>query len=316
MGTGVERDANTNGNKELKRMQSGMVYNIQRMSIQDGPGLRTTVFLKGCPLHCLWCSNPESQSFQPQLLVFENLCCNCGKCGEACPHGAVSTDGEHFNRDLSLCRNCGACAEVCPTKARVMSGNVMSVDEVMKVVRKDELFYTNSGGGVTFGGGEPTSAGDFLVELLESCRQAGYHTCVDTCGHCAPGQFKKVLDLAEMFLFDCKHMDPEQHRRLTGQDNSVILANLREVLRSGVPVHIRVPLMPGLNDSEENIAAMAAMLREFGKHEVDVLPCHAFGRNKYTALGHAVPSVSAYEPEGLQEALDRFSRHDLKVTIV
>ncbi len=213
-------------------MQSGMVYNIQRMSTHDGPGLRTTVFLKGCPLHCLWCSNPESQRVQPQLLVFEDLCHGCGKCLEVCPHGAVVRENEHFNRDLSRCRDCGACAEICPSKARAMSGKLMTVEEVMKVVRKDELFYSNSGGGVTFGGGEPTSAGDFLIALLEACRQEGYHTCIDTCGHCSPEYFKRVLGLAELILFDCKHMDPVQHRKLTGQDNSMILANLREVLHS------------------------------------------------------------------------------------
>lgn len=297
-------------------MQSGMVYNIQRMSVQDGPGMRTTVFLKGCPLQCLWCSNPESQSFQPQLLVFENLCRNCGGCMATCPNGAVTNGGEHHNRDLSLCRNCGKCTEVCSAKARVMSGQVMTVEEVMKVVRKDELFYCNSGGGVTFGGGEPTSAGDFLIALLEACREQGYHTCVDTCGYCAPEHFKKVLGLTELFLFDCKHMDPEQHRRLTGQDNTIILTNLREVLRSGVPVHIRVPLMPGLNDSEENIAAMAAMLHEFGRGEVDVLPSHSFGRSKYSALCRDVPNVRSYDPAELKEALDRFARHGLKTSVV
>ena len=249
---GVEDYGDTDRLKEWMSMQSGMVYNIQRMSIQDGPGMRTTVFLKGCPLRCLWCSNPESQSFQPQLMVFENLCSDCGKCREVCPHGAVVREDGHYNRDLSLCNDCGACVETCPTKARVMSGKVMTVDEVMNIVRKDGLFYANSGGGVTFGGGEPTSAGDFLIALLEACRQEGYHTCVDTCGQCSPEQFKKVLGLAEHFLFDCKHMDPPSSTAgLTGKDNAVILTNLREALRSGVPVQIRIPLMPGLNDSEE-----------------------------------------------------------------
>lgn len=298
-------------------MQSGMVYNIQRMSIQDGPGLRTTVFLKGCPLRCLWCSNPESQSFHPQLLVFEDLCVGCGKCEGVCPHGAVTSNGNgHRNRDLSICQNCGACIPKCSPKARVLSGKVMTVEEVMHIVRKDELFYGNSGGGVTFGGGEPTSAGEFLIELLDACRREGYHTCVDTCGHCTPQDFNRVLGLTELIFFDCKHMDPEEHRKLTGQDNALILTNLREALRSKVPVHIRVPLMPGLNDSEENIAAMADMLREYGKEEVDILPSHAFGNNKYSALHKPVPGTRAYEPDELKEVLERFSRNNLKVNVV
>ncbi len=197
-----------------------------------------------------------------------------------------------------------------------MSGKHMTVEEVLRVVRKDSLFYGNSGGGVTFGGGEPTSAGDFLIALLQACRQEGYHTCVDTCGHCAPDQFKKVMGLTELFLFDCKHMDPEQHRRLTGQDNVLILANLRAVLRAEVSVRIRVPLMPGLNDSEENIAAMAAMLHEFDRHEVDVLPYHAFGKSKYTALRLEDPALDAYKPDTLKKVLDKFVQHGLNPMLV
>ena len=207
-------------------MESGMVYNIQRMSTKDGPGLRTTVFLKGCPLHCLWCSNPESQSFHPQLLFFGNLCQSCGACERVCPYGAVVKRGSAYNWERALCQGCGACAEVCSAKARVMSGKRMSVQEVMSVVDRDSLFYANSDGGVTFGGGEPTAAGDFLVELLQHCASKGYHVCVDTCGMCSPEQFRKVLALTDLFLFDCKHMDTEEHRRLTGLGNGVILENL------------------------------------------------------------------------------------------
>lgn len=296
-------------------MQSGMVYNIQRMSTEDGPGMRTTVFLKGCPLRCQWCSNPESQNFQPQLMVFEDLCTACGQCREVCPYNAVIELDGKYNRDLSLCRNCGACIKNCPSKARVMSGEVMTVEDVMKIVRKDSLFYANSGGGVTFGGGEPASAGDFLVALLEASQDEGLHICVDTSGHCSAEQFAEILARTELFLFDCKHMDPEQHKKLTGHDNSSILANLRTALASSVPVRIRIPLMPGLNDDEANIEAMAEFLKEYGKTEVDVLPYHAFGHNKYAALRLNPPDLQAYEPSQLSEVLERFKRAGLKVTI-
>ncbi|MDR2574305.1 MAG: glycyl-radical enzyme activating protein [Desulfovibrio sp.] len=297
-------------------MSQAVVYDIQRMSTRDGPGLRTTVFLKGCPLRCLWCSNPESQSFMPQLLVFENLCSGCGRCMEVCPAGAVERNGAACNRNLALCTDCGACVAECPAKARVMSGKLMDVAEVMDVVRKDALFYANSDGGVTFGGGEATAAGDFLLDMLRACRDEAFHVCVDTCGFCPPEYFSKVAGLTDLFLFDCKHMDAETHKRLTGQDNALILANLRAALASGVRTRIRVPLLPGLNDSEENIRAMALLLHEYDVYEVDVLPYHAFGRNKYAALRRDWPEFRAYEPERLRGALDRFAGHGLRAEIV
>jgi pyruvate formate lyase activating enzyme len=298
-------------------MQQGMVYNIQRMSTEDGPGLRTTVFLKGCPLRCLWCSNPESQSFSPQLMVFEHLCTGCGRCAEVCPSGAVVTrNGQTFNRDMDLCINCGACEPECPAKARVMSGSLMSVAEVMDVVRKDNLFYHNSGGGVTFGGGEPALGGEFLLDLLRASRDDGLHVCVDTCGFCPEESFKEIIPLTDLFLFDCKHMDPDEHVRLTAKDNVLILANLRAALDSRVEVRIRMPLIPGMNDSEANIAATAAFLKDYGRQDIDVMPCHAFGRNKYAALNLPLPETGSYAPEDLQTVLERFAACGLKPHIV
>ncbi len=296
-------------------MKKGMVYNIQRMSTEDGPGMRTTVFLKGCPLRCLWCSNPESQLFTPQLMVFEDLCTGCGHCAEVCPSGAIVRNGDKYNRDTAVCTDCGACAPSCPSRARVMSGEEMSVDEVMKIVKKDELFYSNSGGGVTFGGGEPTSAGEFLLELMRAARDSALHVCVDTCGFCAEDRFKKVIPLADLLLFDCKHMDPRKHKELTGVDNTQILANLRHALESKAEVRIRIPLMPGLNDSEENIAAMSAFLKPYTHMNVDVLPCHAFGRNKYAALRLSRPVMVAYAPEVLKEVISTFEKYGLKATV-
>ncbi|MCL1939490.1 MAG: glycyl-radical enzyme activating protein [Desulfovibrionaceae bacterium] len=296
-------------------MQKGMVYNIQRMSTEDGPGMRTTVFLKGCPLRCLWCSNPESQKFTPQLMVFEDLCTGCGHCAEACPSGAIVRKGDKFNRDTGLCTDCGACVPGCPSKARVMTGEEMSVEEILKVVKKDELFYANSGGGVTIGGGEPVSSGDFLLDLLQGAYDAGLHICVDTCGFCPEERFKKVIERTDLFLFDCKHMDPEKHKEMTGVDNAQILANLRQALESRAEVRIRIPLMPGLNDSEENIAALAEFLRPFRHMNVDVLPYHAFGRNKYAALNLEQPTMETYAPEALKAVLALFEKHGLKAEI-
>lgn len=299
------------GNKQ------GIIYNIQRMSTHDGPGLRTTVFFKGCPLHCLWCSNPESQARDPQLMYFEELCCGCGKCAIVCKHGAIHEHNHKFLRDFSRCVGCGACAQVCPTTAASMSGMAYTVDEVMKEIRKDATFYFNSGGGVTFGGGECTMQGAFLLELLEACLAEGYHTCLDTCGQTDPKLFSRLLAKADLFLFDVKHMDSARHRKFTGMGNEIIQANLRLALQvHPEKIRIRIPLMPGLNDGEENIAALAELLHRFNVNHVDILPCHFFGRNKYEALGRAHPSVREYAPDELHAVLKRFAGCGLETEIV
>jgi len=294
---------------------NGVVYNIQRMSTEDGPGLRTTVFLKGCPLRCSWCSNPESQSFKPQLMIFSDLCSGCGACEQTCTHEAIVKTGDKYNRDRAICTDCGDCVDVCPTKAREMSGKYMTVEEVINIVDKDSLFYGNSGGGVTFGGGEPTAAGDFLLALLDASAKRGYHTCLDTCGACPPERFKKVIPRTDLFLFDCKHMDPEEHRRLTGHDNTVILQNLSSLFEAKKELQIRMPLLPNINDTEQNIAALSSFLHKHGQYEVDVLPYHTFGYSKYDALNLPHPIIEPYTPEELEAALDRFKKHDLKITI-
>lgn len=297
-------------------MRQGMIYNIQRMSVHDGPGLRTTVFLKGCPLRCLWCSNPESQETTPQLLFFANLCTGCGKCVDVCPNGASHLADGAVVRDAARCTHCGLCAQACPAGAREMSGRVMTVDEVMEVVLKDMLFYENSGGGVTFGGGEPTAGGQFLLDLMQASRDLGLHVAVDTCGFCAGERFDGVMALADLFLFDCKHVNPEAHRRLTGRDNAPILRNLRAALASGTEVRVRMPLVPGMNDDDANLAALAALLGEYDRNEVDVMPCHAFGRSKHAALGLPEPAMPQYAPEQLARILDRFAKHGLVPVMV
>jgi pyruvate formate lyase activating enzyme len=223
--------------------------------------------------------------------------------------GAVST------LDRAKCGNCGKCAEVCPSKAREVSGRLMNVDDVMGIVLKDRLYYLNSEGGVTFGGGEPTAAGGFLLDLLQASADEGLHTTVDTCGYCPEDRFEKVTALADLFLFDCKHMDPGQHKRLTGRDNALILRNLKTALLSGKEVRIRMPLMPDLNDSEENVAAMAAFFLPFHHAEIEIMPCHTFGHNKYRALGRELPPVRQYSPEELARVRGRFSRHGLSTVI-
>lgn len=293
----------------------GVVYNIQRMSTKDGPGLRTTVFLKGCPLHCPWCSNPESQGFKPQLMFFASLCTACGACEKVCNTGAVVRSDNGFGVDFSACISCGDCAAVCPAKAREISGKWMTVTDVIRIVDRDSLFYSNSEGGITIGGGEPSFQTNFLLALLDASIRKGYHTCVDTCGVCPPDRFGEVIRRTELFLYDCKHMDSDEHKRLTGHGNEAILQNLSNIFLAKRDVRIRIPLIPGINDTERNIAALALFLQRHGKHEVDVLPYHTFGLSKYDALQMPRPAFATFTKEELDKALDRFAAHDLKVTI-
>ena len=290
---------------------------MQRMSVHDGPGLRTTVFFKGCPLRCLWCGNPESQGLQPQAMFFKELCVGCGHCREVCPSGAVAVQEQSISRDFARCTGCGRCAAECPTGAAALTGRAYTVEEVMSVIRKDAAFYQRSGGGVTFSGGECTMQEGFLRQLMDACLAEGLHICLDTCGQTSRGLFEELMGKADLFLFDIKHMDNERHKALTGVGNGAILRNLRRLLeRYPEKVRIRMPLIPALNDAQENIASMAAFLKPYGIKHVDVLPCHAFGRNKYAALMRSVPSVSHYAPEQLHAVLERFQDAGLDVEVV
>jgi len=297
-------------------MSQGIINDIQRMSVQDGPGLRTTVFFKGCPLKCWWCSNPESQSCKVQLLHYAELCVGCGACADICPERAVVVRDGKFAVDREKCTDCGECAEVCPTKAREMAGLHVTVGKVMDIVCKDSLFYENSGGGVTLGGGECTAGGDFFFELAEAVRNEGFHLTIDTCGHCMPDRFDKVIALADLFLFDMKHMDSDEHKRLTGKGNETILRNLGAALEVGKDVTLRMPLMPGLNDSGDNIRAMAEFLHPYGKTDIEVMPCHAFGRNKYAALDWEYRMEGEYTPDELELVMKRFADYGLNPVII
>ena len=267
----------------------GIVYNIQRMSTKDGPGLRTTVFLKGCPLHCPWCSNPESQSFKPQLMFFSNLCVGCGACERICPNGAVVKIGDVYNRDRSVCTDCGLCVESCPSKAREMSGKRMTVEEVMRVVDSDSLFYDNSGGGVTLSGGEVLAQAAFALDLMAACKRYGIHLALETSGFGKREDLLALADAADCLFYDVKHTDDDVHRELTGQGSGLILDNLDAVLdRAAGKLTVRLPLIPGLNDDEGHLENFARTIKALGRVQaVELLPYHRLGKNKYALLGRA-----------------------------
>lgn len=255
-------------------MEKAVIFDIERNSYVDGPGIRTTVFFKGCNLKCAWCHNPESQSFKPQMMFYTSKCTGCGKCKSVCPNG------------MKNCSLCGKCELYCPTDARKICGREYTVDEVLREVAKDKAFYDNSGGGVTFSGGECMLQVDFLAETLEKCKQNGISTAVDTAG-CVPFEsFEKVLPYTDLFLYDIKCIDSARHREYTGVGNDLILENLEKLLSHGAEVIVRIPVIPGVNDSADDMLKTKKTLDGFGGvKRVELLPYHAMGENKYRALG-------------------------------
>lgn len=296
----------------------GWVFDIQRYSIHDGPGIRTTVFLKGCPLRCLWCDNPESQKPVPEILFFESLCQRCYRCVRMCLTGATSVGEDGAIRiDRSKCTGCGNCVEQCLNDARVLSGKQMTAKEVVDVVRKDTLFYANSGGGVTVSGGEPFYQPEFLKEILCLCREQGIHTAVETSGQAKWQVIEGALPYIDLFLYDVKHLDPVRHRELTGVDNALILENLRKVAAAGKRVILRVPLIPGLNDQSEELETMAGMAKELGVKRLDVMAYHRLGEKKYERLGRSyeLENVAQYREEEAVVILDRLKKYGLDVRL-
>ena len=279
----------------------GVVFDIKHYAIHDGPGIRTTVFLKGCPLDCAWCHNPESKHPQPEFMWWPTRCIGCGSCEESCPEGAV-TIGDKLVIDEEKCVRCGSCVDECYAEALELVGREMSVEEVMKEVRRDSMFYRESGGGVTFSGGEPLMQPMFLAELLEACKREGFHTAVDTSGQDNQAALEKIMDHTDLFLYDVKHMDPEQHRKFTGASNELVLSNL--ALLRGRAVVVRVPLVPGVNDDEENIRSMGEYVSGLGFSDLCLLPYHKVGTEKAHRLNRETgPPFVAESPT--EESLDR-----------
>lgn len=265
----------------------GIIFDIQRYSIHDGPGIRTVVFLKGCPLRCLWCCNPESQLINPQLSFIQSKCIGCLECIKICPNKAIRFDKEKgFLIDYKLCDMCGRCSDVCYPGARVIIGKKMSVDEVIAEVIRDKSFYNRSNGGVTLSGGEVLLQWGFAKEILKKCKELNINTAIETCGYCKWEYFTEVLEYVDLVLYDLKHLDSAEHKRLTGVDNQLILENAAKVVKKGKEMIIRVPLIPSLNDSKDNITMLVDFVLTLEKvKEIDLLPYHQLGVSKYNQIG-------------------------------
>ncbi len=269
---------------------NAVVFDIQRFSIDDGPGIRTVIFFKGCNMRCNWCHNPESLHPYAEIMFFAQKCIACGKCFEACEKNChFLSGGKHFF-DRSLCDNCGRCAAVCYADALTVAGKSMTVSEVAAEIKKDDLFYQNSGGGVTFSGGEPLLQADFLRELLVECQKAGIHCAVETAGNVPWAAFEKILPFTDLFLYDIKVVDETLHKKVTGNDNRRIINNLKKLAKTGVEVWLRTPLIPGINDTpaqSERVTELLACLDSIRTHVV--LPYHNLGEGKYESLGLPKP---------------------------
>ncbi|MFC1985054.1 glycyl-radical enzyme activating protein [Chloroflexota bacterium] len=275
--------------------RKGLIFNIQRYSIKDGPGIRTTVFMKGCSLRCLWCSNPESQNNYPEILTHDIKCVKCGRCAQVCPTGAITVDEDARKINRAKCNLCLKCAEACLHGAITVSGEYKTVDEVVKEVESDRVFYEHSGGGMTVSGGEPLCQWEFVYQLLKTCKGNGLHTALDTSGYGPWEDLKKLLGYTDLVLYDIKHMDSEQHKKGTGMDNSLILDNARGISAEGVKMWLRVPLIPGYNDSKENIEETTSFGVELGVEKISLLPYHEWGKAKYEGLGRHYPFEPSLE---------------------
>jgi len=280
----------------------GTIFNIQKFCVNDGPGIRTTVFFKGCPLNCLWCHNPESKAVYPELFYDERKCISCGGCVIACKAGCHSMADFH-RLDRAACIRCGACAAVCPTGAVEMAGREASVEEILTEVEKDAVFYRNSGGGMTLSGGEPMLQFDFVLELLRQAKQRGLHTAMETCGYAPAEHYRQVAPFVDLFLFDYKLTDPEQHRQYTGVTNGRILENLQLLDSLGAKTVLRCPIIPGINDTGDHFAGIARTAESLQHIQgVDIEPYHPLGQSKSNLLGkeYALENLTFPEKETVE----------------
>jgi len=280
---------------------TAIIFDIKRYAIHDGPGIRTTVFLKGCPLKCLWCHNPESWSEQPQLALRTARCIRCGRCLQACKNNAISLIEKSYITNPQNCTACGTCVDACPSAAREMIGKPFNINDLMKEIEKDVIFFDQSGGGVTFSGGEPLMHPEFLLEILKLCRHKEIHTCIDSACYAPQDILEKVAASADMFLCDLKHMQTFMHQRFTGVGNEIILQNISCLSTLNKTIIIRVPIIPGFNDDHKNIEAIGRYVVSLkGVMRIDILPYNPGGLEKSDRLIYEYDLMESKTPSPAQ----------------
>jgi len=299
-------------------MLTGVIFDLKKYAIHDGPGIRTTVFFKGCPLACRWCHNPEGKTAAVQRIYRQERCLDCGECIQICPRKAIRRTAEGIIADLPKCELCRTCADHCPSEAVEFVGQKVTVAEVVRQIEKDVAFYDESNGGVTFSGGEPLMQPEFLLELLDACGDLDLHRTVDTTGYADAKLLLKVAQKTDLFLYDLKLMDAENHRKYTGVSNEQILANLMRLAQNDARIQVRMPVIPGINSDAENIDKTADFMHSLGGVEnISLLPFHNSARGKYGRLGMQwiSPHIQSPTAELLQSIAARLKESGLKVTI-
>ena len=299
-------------------MNAGIVFDIKKFSLHDGPGIRTTVFLKGCPLTCVWCHNPEGIAPGAEIHFFQKRCIACGDCAEACPNEAVRFKDGKPTWDQARCQQCGFCAHVCPSEAVQLVGQTMTVPDVIVEIEKDVLCYDQSGGGVTFSGGEPCAQPEFLKALLQTCQEQSIHTAVDTSGLAPLDHMEQIAPLTDLFLFDLKMMNEQRHERFTGVSNRQILENLGALSQADQSIRVRIPIIPGINDDQENIVQTTDFLTSLETiRHIDLLPYHPIARSKYQRMQqrYRLKQLQAPTEAEMERIAERFRVRGFQVTI-
>lgn len=300
-------------------MTQPLIFDIRRYSINDGPGIRITIFMKGCPLKCAWCHNPESQSPEVQKLYTASKCIGAQDCTEVCPNNALTLTSEGIVTDAEACNLCGKCAEACPSKAIEMSGKLYGVEDLMKIIERERVHFEHSGGGVTFSGGEPLMHHEFLVEMLKACGDKGLHRAVDTCGFASAETILEVAKHTDLFLYDLKLINPVQHKKWTGVDNRLILNNLKTLAETGAKINIRIPLIKNVNVNIEELTEMARFIYELPgeKPQVNILPYHNIASGKYNKLEITYNEQNMKEPSeaDILQAVAIFNQFGIEVEV-
>ncbi|QZY55155.1 trans-4-hydroxy-L-proline dehydratase activase [Crassaminicella profunda] len=298
-------------------MKTGTIINIQKYSVHDGPGIRTTVFLKGCPLNCWWCHNPESQNFKHEIMFFKERCKGCGTCVKRCPQECIELSSGFPVIHQENCTLCGNCTDFCPNGALEYVGKDLTVRELMKEIKKDEIFYEESGGGVTFSGGEPMCQADFLKDLLKECNMREIHTTIDTSGYTDWENFEKIADQVDLFLYDLKIMNDELHKKYIGVSNKIILENLKKLSSKGANIYVRMPIIKGINDDDEHINESIKFLSNLHITQVNLLPFHKMGMDKYKRLEmeYKLSGMEKPSTERMAQIQEKFKASGLKVKI-